>query len=277
MLKISQHQQQVLVKGTLNQASSTLWREQRKGRITSSVAGDCIGSVTNETIRGHSQIARVMGYYGNASSPALTWGKVNENIARKQYLAYHRLHNKHSGVSCQETGLWINLDCPYVAASPDGVMFCKQCGTGLIEIKNPYTHRHLPIKELACQKGSFLAIENGLTQLKRTHAYYAQIQIQLWSCEFEWCDFVVRTVSASDNLFVKRIQFDKEYIKAIRPRLVVFFKKGIVPELVSGNIEKHVRESAVKAKINKMLATLDAQTVASTHAEYPCGVCGDVC
>ncbi|XP_033096577.1 uncharacterized protein LOC117100855 isoform X2 [Anneissia japonica] len=39
MLKISQHQQQVLVKGTLNQASSTLWREQRKGRITSSVAG----------------------------------------------------------------------------------------------------------------------------------------------------------------------------------------------------------------------------------------------
>lgn len=275
-LKVSKHQQEVLCNGTSSQAGSKLWRDQRIVRITASVAGYCVGCVRNGTVNGQSQIARVLGYYGNASSAALSWGRNNEKIAQKQYIAHHRLHNKHTGVSVKETGLCINLECPYVAASPDGIITCKQCGSGLLEIKNPYTHRLLTIKELACQKGSFLTNENGIIQLKRTRTYYSQVQMQLWCCGYKWCDFVVRTISKSNNLFVERIVLDMDYITAIRPKLEIFFKNGIVPELVTRAVENDVRNRAVKKTMDSMLATLESSNT-TPGTEYPCGVCGEVC
>ncbi|XP_014664454.1 PREDICTED: uncharacterized protein LOC106806842 [Priapulus caudatus] len=276
LLQANKHQQEVLAKATSRQASSSLWADHRKGRITASVAGDCIGSVRDGNVSGQSHIARVMGYYGNPKSLALTWGKTNENIARKQYIAHHRLHTKHTGVSCEETGLWVNVQCPYVAASPDGIVSCNQCGRGLLEVKNPYTHRHLPIKDLACQKGSYLSNENGLTQLKRSHGYYAQVQMQLWTSEFQWCDFVVRTVSASDSLFVERIGLDLDYIAAARPKLELFFRKGIVPELVTRNIEKGVIDRAVKKAMESMLVAIESSEP-TQNTDYPCGMCDEVC
>ena len=275
-LKVSKHQQEVLAEQTSKQASSSLWANHRKGRITASVAGDCAGNIKNGTLSGHSQIARVMGYYGSPQSAALSWGKEQEPIARKQYIAHHKLHTKHTGVRCVETGLWISLDCPFVAASPDGIVKCNQCGHGLLEIKNPYTHRLLPITELAQQKGSFLTTENGVMQLKRTHSYYAQIQIQMWVTGFKWCDFVVRTASKVGNLFVERIAFDSEYIEIMRPKLECFFVKGIMPELETGSVHDIVTERAVKKTMDSMLDRL-ACAVPNTTADYPCGVCGEVC
>ena len=64
-LHISKHQQEVLAKQTSQQASSSVWADHQKGRITASVAGDCAGSIKNGTVPGHSPIARVMRYYSS--------------------------------------------------------------------------------------------------------------------------------------------------------------------------------------------------------------------
>ena len=90
-----------------------------------------------------------MGHYGSPSSAALSWGKKMEPIARKHYIAYHRLMtNKHTGVQCTETGLWVSTEHPFIAASPDGIISCKQCGTGLSKVKNPFTHCKKTIRYL---------------------------------------------------------------------------------------------------------------------------------
>ena len=176
-LELNQHQQALLAKDTEKQASSTLWAQHRIGRVTASVAGDCVASVKEQGLTGHSHVARVMGYYGSPHSAALVWGKTHETVARKQYVAWHRLHHNHRGVSCEETGLWVSIDCPYVAASPDGIVRCNQCGVGLLETKNPYTHILCEITELSTKKGACLREENGLLQLCRTHIYYTQVQL----------------------------------------------------------------------------------------------------
>ena len=277
-LQVNAHQQSVLAKETQSQASSDLWKEHRIGRITASVAGDCVGSVKDNNISGHSQIAKVMGYYGNPQSAALSWGKTQEAVSRKHYLANHRRTLKHTGVQCQETGLWVNLTCPYVAASPDGIVCCSQCGTGLLELKNSYTHRHKTIDELARTKGSCLSIENGIVILNRTHAYYAQVQVQMWATGHTWCDFVVRTASPSKNFFVERILFDKEYIDSIKPKLEFFFCKGILQELETKVVQDTVVCRAVRKTMDEMLTKLEHATMDSKPSvEYPCGVCGDAC
>ncbi|KAJ8041044.1 hypothetical protein HOLleu_15533 [Holothuria leucospilota] len=141
LLKADQHQQILLAEETKNQASSSLWVKHGADRITGSVAGDCVKSVKdNGSVSGYSHIARVMGYYGNSTSPSLNWGKNQEPIARKQYIAWHKLNYRHTGVSCTPTGLRIVSECPYVTASSDGLISRHQCGNGILEIKNPYTY-----------------------------------------------------------------------------------------------------------------------------------------
>ena len=56
-LELNKHQQALLAKETAKQAFSRLWAEHRTGRITASVAGDCIGSVKENGLTGQSQVA----------------------------------------------------------------------------------------------------------------------------------------------------------------------------------------------------------------------------
>ncbi len=84
-LTINQHQQKLLAHATSQQASSHKWLEHRKGRITSSVAGDCAAAVSGippKLKTSHSCVARIMRYYGNPTSPALQWGKNREAMAK---------------------------------------------------------------------------------------------------------------------------------------------------------------------------------------------------
>lgn len=274
LLKAEQHQQILLAEETKNQASSSLWAKHRAGRITASVAGDCIKSVKdNGSVSGYSHIARVMGYYGNSTSPSLNWGKNQEPIARKQYIAWHKLNYRHTGVSCAPTGLCIVSECPYVAASPDGLISCHQCGNGLLEIKNPYTYRLHTITKLATTSESCLTKENGVLQLKRNHSYYTQVQVQMWATGFTWCDFVVRTISKEENIFVERIPFNSQYIASIKPKLLSFFINGIVPELTTRKIEMLLITKSVQKVISSILDKIDSCDTRVTYLSYPCGVC----
>jgi len=283
-LKITHHQQVSLASSTATQASNPKWHQHRKGRITASVAAECAAKVTDNKITpGHSCVAKIMGYYGTVTSPALQWGRDMESIAKRQYIANHKINHKHRSVSLQETGLWISLQHPFLAGSPDGIVFCKECEggqPGLLEVKNPYSNRHSSIIDLTQTKASSgLKMENGIVSLDHHHKYYTQIQIQLHSSQHNWCDFVVRTVSSTNNFHVERIYIDHIYLSHLFPKLEYFFMNAIVPEYKTRQIQDLIITNGVKETMNRILDKLDSGIPSANAAlvAYPCGVCWQNC
>ena len=69
--------------------------------------------------------------------PALEWGRLKADIARKAYISAVSHRNKSFEV--RPTGLHLHSDYPYLGASPDGLVYCLCCGPGLVEIKCPYS------------------------------------------------------------------------------------------------------------------------------------------
>ena len=71
-------------------------------------------------------------------------------------------------------------DYPYLAASPDGLFFCKCCGLSIVEAKCPYSVRNENIRVKGTyDRVDFLEDFNGKPRLKRSHKYYTQMQAQM--------------------------------------------------------------------------------------------------
>ena len=283
-LSLTYDQQTSLASSTTKQDKSQKWHIHRRGRVTASVAAECVTKLTDnnppQLKPGHSCLAKVMGYYGQQTSPALQWGKNMEDIAKRQYVAHHKLHHKHTCI-CKDTGLWVSLRHPYIAGSPDALIYCVKCEGGIpgvLEIKNPYTHRYLTITELVQQKeSSGLVIQNDKIQLNRAHKYFTQIQVQLHATDYSWCDFVVRTVSKKDNFHVERIYRDERFLQSIIPKLEFFFSYAVVPEVLSTKVQDIVVKNAVQGVLNAMLIKLEKATETIGSISYPCGTCGLIC
>ena len=45
----------------------------------------------------------------------------------------------------------------------------------------------------------------GHIHLDTSHAYYYQVQTQMFVCDVEYCDFVVCTFSAEDNMHIEHL------------------------------------------------------------------------
>ncbi len=90
------------------------------------------------------------------------------------------------------SGLIINTSYPHMGASPDGLINCDCCGKGVIEIKCPYTCVDKSFQEATSQRSFFMELVEGEYSLKKDHAYFYQIQMQLKSGSV-YCDFVVVT------------------------------------------------------------------------------------
>ena len=70
---------------------------------------------------------------------------------------------------------------------------------------------------------------DGSISLKRNHAYYYQIQLQMKICEVEYCDFVVW---GDESVFYERILIDTEFIDNAIEEAQPFIKLALLPELV---------------------------------------------
>ena len=75
------------------------------------------------------------------SSPAIRWGRVNEERAFKEYEAF--MLETHVNFTVRHSGLCLHADYPFLGASPDGVTNCQCCGEGLLEIKCTFKYRHV--------------------------------------------------------------------------------------------------------------------------------------
>ena len=208
-IKCSKEQASFLEKSTCGQSSSVLWFDHRKGCITSSV----VGSVARFQFKVYplSRVKSILQYSQLSSTvPALEWGRLNEENARQQY--YALASSQHINFQLQLSGLHIDTQYPYLGATPDGIVSCDCCGTGLLEIKCPFTYKHSVLSDIDDEKFYLQKTGNGEFMLSKTHQYYFQVQAQLSICDKPYSDFVCWTTC---SIHMERIHADSEFMESI--------------------------------------------------------------
>ena len=75
--------------------------------------------------------------------------------------------------------------------------------------------------------------QNGNLRLKRDHAYFNQVQMQLFVTKKSYCDFILWTEKDSSTPFIKRIILDEAFVVKELQIAEEFDKKCILPELIA--------------------------------------------
>ncbi len=133
---------------TIEQSASSLWKEQRIGRITSSVAHTTLikgRKISQNADCGHMDrfVGRICGVsFVNPNIPALKYGRTMEPVARTQYQKLLQ-QREHKNIHVRQCGLFVHPKFPFMGSSPDGIVTCDCCGTGVLEIKCPASIAHL--------------------------------------------------------------------------------------------------------------------------------------
>lgn len=138
-LSISEEAATYLEESTHLQLKSTIWRQ---GRITASMFHAV--SRTPLASPAASVVNRIVDKGSTKRSfapPPLQWGIDHEDNARNVYVEL--VKDDHSEFACSPAGLFVNPDYPHLGASPDGVIECNCCGTGLSEVKCPFKYRDI--------------------------------------------------------------------------------------------------------------------------------------
>ena len=110
----------------------------------------------------------------------------------------------HTNFEYKDSGLVVSTSLPFVGASPDGVVQCDCCGQGVLEVKCPFC-----VRTDYPTAAPYLA--SGI--LSRKHAYYYQVQAQLFVCDVSYADFVVCTFHDQEaNTITERVVPDAIFI-----------------------------------------------------------------
>ncbi|KAK2559691.1 hypothetical protein P5673_017779 [Acropora cervicornis] len=160
---------------TRKQANSRLWFRMRTGRVTASKFKSAC--VTDPLKPSHSLIMSICHpELVKFTNEATKWGCNHEAAAKEAYFQVQ--DNRHQGLKIEESGFFISTEYGFLGATPDGLVSCKCCGNGVIEIKCPFCQKDKDLTE--CMKDKNFCLEStpdGKHQLKRNHPYFYQVNI----------------------------------------------------------------------------------------------------
>ena len=206
------------------QQGSPDWTSQRKGRITAS----SMYAVTRFTGRKpDGALVKQIINGSDISTPAMTFGHDNEDLARQLYLLGHQ--QQHPGVRVDQTGLHVDPDRPFLAASPDGLVHCPECGPGLLEVKCSFKYRDLEAQEAALQKGYHFEKQDKVISLRENSPWNYQIQCQLGVCRRTWCDLVLFT---EKGILITKVIASPVVWQEIKEKGEYFFQKYVLPKMM---------------------------------------------
>ncbi|XP_043466305.1 uncharacterized protein LOC122501102 isoform X2 [Leptopilina heterotoma] len=116
-------------------------------------------------------------------------------------------YKKQCNLHVEECGLIICQSEPWLAYSPDGVVFNDSKLYRLLEIKCPFELENTERKTLL-KKCKYLK-KNEVT-LKEKHQYYGQVQLGMTLLNLKQCDFVIYS-SKSKTIEIITVDYDKEF------------------------------------------------------------------
>ena len=202
------------------------WRQQRLGRVTASIihgvyrftGANPDGSLVKQVLNGTT-----------FKSEATEYGNDSEASARDLYSKYHA--SQHDEAHVSTTGLHIDDGNPFLAASPDGLVDCRVCGKGLLEIKSTFKFRDMYPSDVARQPKYHVGLdENQAVYLKPSSPWHSQIQCQMGVCKRKWCDFVLYI---NHGIVTCRILFNEDLWQRLMAKADSFHRTYIVPKLLS--------------------------------------------
>lgn len=238
-LAVTLQQAEAVEMATRAQANSRLWPKFRAGRVTASRFHKVCH--TDPSQPAPSAIKDICYPDRHLTTPAIRWGIKHENVAKA---AYRKTMTGHANFSMRDSGLVIHNRYPEIGASPDGVVRCDCCGEGSLEVKCPYLVRDEVLSEV--KEGATCLAKNadGTLHLQKGHAYYYQVQCQLFVCGHSYGDFVVWT---QRSYHCERIYKDNILWEEMVPKARHFFRVGVLPELLG---KCHTRPPLVGCAVN---------------------------
>jgi len=196
----------------------------------------------------------------------LNGGRSKKNLQEIYILKSKRLC--HEELTIVDSGLVINPQWPFMAASPDGVINCtySEEGRGVLETKCPYTHRFESIEESASNDRNLCLKEeqDGSFHLDRTHEYYYLVQTQIFVCDVDYCDFCVCTFPAEtkgSTLFIEHIVRNDMFWKDCITKFKLFFITCLLPEILEN---WYTQSPVTSTPSSAQLSSVSNDAVAST-------------
>lgn len=174
----------ILCKATIGQSSKKSWFQARKNRITASKAKQIFSARKSETILRY--------FFQTLSDNSnFKYGRATEAQAKRKYVEI-------TGQVIEEVGVFVHTKYPWLCATPDGIVLMGDRAK-VLEIKCPSSCRDSEISVPYLKNNS----------IPKNHPYYFQIQIQMFVCNVDVCDFFV---FSSEDWKLVQIPFDVDFL-----------------------------------------------------------------
>lgn len=122
-------------------------------------------------------VKAIMGYTSpDPDLPALKYGRLTESEARKSYEAA-MVKDGHHSLKVLQSGLHVHPTHSCLGASPDGLVSCSCCGTGILEVKCPF--RTADADPKSADLAFLTEHADGTLHLRHNHAYFTQVQVRI--------------------------------------------------------------------------------------------------
>uniref|UniRef100_A0AAV2M530 YqaJ viral recombinase domain-containing protein n=1 Tax=Knipowitschia caucasica TaxID=637954 RepID=A0AAV2M530_KNICA len=131
---------------------------------------------------------------------------------------YCRLTNK----NWYPCGLAVHPNAPWLAASPDGLIYdpSEDTAFGIIHVK------HVPLPTFSSSK--LVSVKEGALHVNTRSAVYRRIQGELLVTGTLWCDLLLWT---TDYMLIQRIYRDADVIDTLKTKSDKFFFQYYLPSL----------------------------------------------
>ena len=157
----------------------------------------------------------------------------NESVALEEFEEKINHVNEHPGFTISRACALISTEFPFLAASLDAIFTCPCYGNGVIEVKCPFKFKNVTITTAAQTKGFpfIYSEEKNSYSMDKDHAYYFQVQPQLFIAGYRFAYFVVYTTL--DMVYVT-VPYDADLLSVSIPQAKKNVLEVIMPEVLGG-------------------------------------------
>lgn len=229
----NKEQRDMLYSKTVGQGKSSMWMLHRAGRITASnVYKVCH---LRESTDPKATVKLLMNYNSTdkvGMAAPLEWGHLKEVAAKELYKK--KMVAKHEDFTLLDCGLAVSEEHPFLGASPDGMRYCKCCGTKLVEVKAIYSKKNLRPPVAAGEKIIYDQ-KTSKWRLKKETTWYCQVQCQMAVTKVLDEDLVIYT---NKGILIISVSSDNTFWLGVVSKLEEFYLRNMVSEILFGTIRK---------------------------------------